>query len=154
MTFIIGSSESFSYPVTLPRLNDDGTITRHQIKVRYKRLPVDVVQEYFARDFDPVLYADMVERAEGDKELASILTYAEGMKSGKLNKPVDELTADLLEIMSGWQDVSDESGPIEFSRDNLAKLVNFSGPSYVAIREAYREAVNGDGKGKTAKVKN
>lgn len=148
MAFVIGSADSFSYHVTLPRLNDDGSISRQKISVKFKRLPSDEARDVLDKDFDPVMFAEMLERANGDKDLANMLVYAESLKAGKANKKVAEATDELMQIMSGWSDVADEAGPLEFNRSNLEMLLQFSGPAYQAIKEAYREAISSDGKRK------
>lgn len=148
MAFVINQSASFKYPVTLPKLQDDGSITRHKVTISFKRLSSDEIGDFNQRDFDPVGFAEVLERVGGDKEMAGIIHYAESVKSGKGTKRVAEMVDDLMQVMADWQDVANEEGPMTFNRDNLEALLQYSQPAYRAILEAFREATGGEGKRK------
>lgn len=148
MAFVISQSSSFKYPVTLPKLQEDGSITRHKVTVSFKRLSSDEINDFNQKDFDPVGFAEVLERVGGDKELAGVIHYAEAVKSGKGTKRVAEMVDDLMQIMADWQDVANDAGPMTFNRDNLELLLQYSAPAYRAILEAFREAVSGEGKRK------
>jgi len=148
MAFTISQSDSFNYTVTLPKLQDDGSISRHKVIIKFKRLSSDEIADFNQKDFDPVGFAEVLERVNGDKDMANILHYAESVKSGKGNKRVNEMADDLMQIVAGWQDVANEEGPMEFNRSNLEALLQYSLPAYRAILEAFREASSGEGKRK------
>lgn len=148
MAFVISNSDNFSYVVTIPKLQDDGSISRHKVTMKFKRLSTDDLMDYQEKDADLSRLPEALEKANGDKELAFILMSIEDRKNGKQGKRVDEMVDDLMQILCGWEEVSDESGKLDFCRENLAKLLQFSAPAYRAINEAFREAASGDGKRK------
>lgn len=148
MAFVINQSGSFKYPVTLPKLQDDGSITRHKVHFTFKRLTTDELSDYQQNDLDLSRLPDALAQANGDKELAFVLMDIEDRKSGKRGKRAEDLADDLMTIVCGWEDVANEEGPMEFCRANLEALLQFSAPAYRAIKEAFREAASGDGKRK------
>lgn len=146
MGFKISSSSAFWYPATLHDIDDNGKHTTHLVKLQFNRLPTDEIEQFQTSGFDAVLYADCVEKAKGDKELAMILLAAELSQRGIGTRSSEERADELMKILCGWKEFSDESGEMEFTRDNLVKTLRFCRSAYADIKEAYTKAVSGEAK--------
>jgi hypothetical protein len=148
MAFKLSQSDSFWYPVVLHDTDDNGRYTAHQIKAQFKRLPTDDIERFQTSGFDPVLYAECVEKAHGDRDMAFIILSAELANRGQGRRSSEERADELMEILCGWKDVTDDEGDLPFTRDNLVLLLRFSRSAYADIKEAYNSAINGEGKRK------
>lgn len=146
MAFKFTSSDHFWFPIDLHSIDDNGKPATYRIKGKFKRLPTEEVEAFQASGFDPVLYASCVEKANGDKDMAVILLSAELQTRGDGIKTSEARADDLLTVLIGWDEVSDEEGKVEFSRDALVRLLRFSKSAYADIRDAYNRAVSGEGK--------
>lgn len=143
MAFKLANSDSFWFNVKATQINDAGKITENNIMFQFKRLDIDERRERDLR-LGGDIFQQVVAETDGDQDRMSGRFTAELVKQGKMNKTADELTDELMEIVTGWKDVEDTSGPLEFNRENLLLLVKVVPNLPTAINEAYRLAYSGE----------
>lgn len=151
MAYKFVTSEGFWFPVDIRSIDDNGTPLTCRIKARFKRLPTEEIEKFQSAGFDPVLYADCVERANGQRDLAIILLSAEMQTRGETAKTSEDRADELLKIVMDWDAVEtqDEDGKrtkLEFSRDNLVMLLRHERTAYADFKDAYNRAVSGEGR--------
>lgn len=141
------TSSGFWWPVDLHPVDDNGKKVTARIKVKFKRLDTDDVDAFHRGGFDPVLYADCVTRAGGDRNMALILLSAELTERGDASKTSEDRAEELMKIVEDWKEVQDADGnELEFSRDNLALLLRKVRSAYTDIKDGFSEAMSGEGK--------
>ncbi len=156
MAFVISQTQSYRWPVTISQLREDGGIVKRTVHFRFRKLTADALLDYEQRDTDLSRFADAIEQANGDRDLAMILVAAAEQAAGRAVRRSADKAMDLMEILEGWEDVADADGPLEFNEANLALLLNAEPTAYPALREAFREANRGHAtaKGSEARRKN
>lgn len=140
--FKLDTSKTFVYPVKFAMLDQKGRHTHHTIPFVFKRLTVDERNERQQRD-GTALFNEILLKNDGDWEAAKTEFFLENLRQGKANLTAEQQADHLLEILDGWNDVSDADGPIEFSRDNLALLLNHVHGLYGEINRTFNEALDG-----------
>ena len=81
---------------------------------------------------------------DGNMDVLSGKFTAEMIRQGRMDKTSDDITDELLEIVTDWADVEDDKGKLDFSRDNLLVLVKHLPNLPQAINDAYRQAYSGE----------
>ena len=140
--FKLDTSNTFSYPVKFTVIDARGKHQTHAIPFEFKRLSVDERNERQQRD-GTALFNELLLQHDGDFEAAKTAFFLENLRQGKTNLTAEQQADHLLEIVSGWKEVTDDAGALEFSRDNLAKLLNHVHGLYAAINAAFNEALDG-----------
>lgn len=140
--FKLDRSETFIYPVKFPFLDGKGRTHQHVIPFKFKRLTVNQRNERQQRD-GSALYQELLLQHDGDFEAAKNAFFVENLRQGKTNLSAEQQADHLLEIVSGWSEVNDAAGPLEFSRDNLITLLDYVHGLYAAINQAFNEALDG-----------
>jgi hypothetical protein len=143
MAFKLANSETFWFNVKAVQITDAGKTVENNIMFQFKRLDIDERRERDLRLGGDIFQQVMAE-TDGDQEKLSGKFTAELVKQGRMNKSADELTDELLEIVTGWKDVEDTNGPLAFNRDNLLLLVKVVPNLPAAINDAYRLAYSGE----------
>lgn len=149
MAFKQSISASFFYPVTFTTIREDGSQAKHQILFRFKRMDADELSERVKADGGQ-LWSDLMTAHDGDAVLVNQKFTAELLRRGKGSMTSSEMADDLMDILCDWKDgeVTDDQGPVEFSRENLLNLVKFVPGLYAAIKASFNEANSGEGKRK------
>lgn len=147
MGFKFTVSDSFFYPATLFTTSEAGQQVKNIITFKFKRLDVDQVRDRQMAD-GAQIWSDLMSQYDGDLALVNSKFTAELIRQGKGSLTSDQMVDDLMEIVCDWKDVSDDAGPMEFSRENLHRLVKFVPGCYAAIKAAFNEANSGEGKRK------
>ena len=138
--FKLDTSNTFSYPVKFTLIDARGKHQQHVIPFDFRRLTADELRE---RNQADARYIELLEQHPDDPDAAQKRYAADLMREGKLYPSAEQQADELLEIVEGWKEVSDESGTIEFNRDNLMRLLNHVPGLYGAINQAFREAMSG-----------
>lgn len=147
MGFKLSVSDSFFYPASVHTIQENGQSTKITIVFKFKRLDIDQVRDRQMAD-GAQIWANLMADHDGDLSLVNSKFTAELIRQGKNSMSSEQMADDLLEILCGWKDVSDDEGPMEFNRDNLVRLIRFTPGIYAAIKAAYNEANSGEGKRK------
>jgi len=146
-SFKIVSSAAFWFQVKLHMLDDSGKTQVVPIRMKFKRLPTDEVEEFQMSGYDPVAYADCITQANGDRDVAMILLAAKLANDGTTKKKSADRADELMRILTDWEGIiGEDDKPLAFDRDNLIDLLQSSKTAYADIREAYNQAVNGEAK--------
>ena len=140
--FKLDTSNTFSYPVKFTVIDSKGRHQQHVIPFEFKRLSVDERNERQQRD-GTALFNELLLQHDGDFEAAKTAFFLENLRQGKTNLPAEQQADHLLEIVAGWKEVTDDSGPLDFSRANLITLLNHVHGLYAAINAAFNEALDG-----------
>jgi len=143
MAFKLNLSDSFWFTVKVPQLTDMGKQVENHIKFKFKRLDIDERRERELR-LGGDIYQQLMAEVDGDMDVLSGKFTAEMIRQGRMDKTSADLTDELLDIVTDWEDVSDTEGPMAFNRDNLLKLVKFLPNLPQAINDAYRNAYSGE----------
>lgn len=141
-------SSEFDYPVVIDYLDEKGKFKENTVIFSFKRLDTDELTE--RQQTETQLFADCLIESGGDEEEAKKLFIAELHRSGKANLTTSDMADNLLEIVAGWKDVTDDEGLIEFDRDNLIRLLKAFPSAYNAIKAAFNEAHSPEGKRKNS----
>lgn len=126
---------------------ENGQNVRNTITFKFKRLDIDQVRNRQLDD-GAKIWADLMADHDGDVAIVNSKFTAELIRQGKNSLSSDEMAEDLMGIVCGWKDVSDDEGPMEFHKENLTRLLRFTPGAYAAIKAAYNEANSGEGKRK------
>lgn len=140
--FKLDTSNTFSYPVKFAVIDAKGRHQQHVIPFEFKRLSVDERNERQQRD-GTALFNELLLQHDGDFEAAKTAFFLENLRQGKTSLTAEQQADHVLEIVSGWKEVTDDSGPLDFSRANLITLLNHVHGLYVAINAAFNEALDG-----------
>lgn len=140
--FKLDTSNTFSYPVKFAVIDSKGRHQQHVIPFEFKRLSVDERNERQQRD-GTALFNELLLQHDGDFEAAKTAFFLENLRQGKTNLTAEQQADHLLEIVAGWKEVTDDSGPLDFSRANLITLLNHVHGLYAAIHVAFNEALDG-----------
>lgn len=140
--FKLDTSNTFSYPVKFSVIDGKGRHQQHVIPFEFKRLSVDERNERQQRD-GTALFNELLLQHDGDFEAAKTAFFLENLRQGKTSLTAEQQADHLLEIVSGWKEVADDSGPLDFSRANLITLINHVHGLYAAINAAFNEALDG-----------
>ena len=148
--FKLDTSNTFVYPVKFTVIDARGKHQQHLIPFEFRRLSVDERNERQQRD-GTALFNELLLQHDGDFEAAKTAFFLENLRQGKASLTAEQQADHVLEIVSGWKEVSDESGPLEFSRANLIALLNHVHGLYAAINAAFNEALDGPAPGPAAR---
>lgn len=140
--FKLDTSNTFSYPVKFAVIDAKGRHQQHVIPFEFKRLSVDERNERQQRD-GSALFNDLLLQHDGDFEAAKTAFFLENLRQGKTNLTAEQQADHLLEIVTGWKEVADDAGPLDFSRANLITLINHVHGLYAAVNAAFSEALDG-----------
>lgn len=140
--FKLDTSNTFSYPVKFAVIDAKGRHQQHVIPFEFKRLSVDERNERQQRD-GTALFNELLLQHDGDFEAAKTAFFLENLRQGKTSLTAEQQADHLLEIVSGWKEVTDDSGSLDFSRANLITLLNHVHGLYAAINAAFNEALDG-----------
>lgn len=140
--FKLDTSNTFSYPVKFTVIDARGRHAQHMIPFEFKRLSVDERNERQQRD-GTALFNELLLQHDGDFEAAKTAFFLENLRQGKTNLTAEQQADHVLEIVSGWKEVTDDSGALDFSRANLITLLNHVHGLYAAINAAFNEALDG-----------
>ena len=140
--FKLDTSNTFSYPVKFTVIDARGKHQQHVIPFEFKRLSVDERNERQQRD-GTALFNDLLLQHDGDFEAAKTAFFLENLRQGKTSLTAEQQADHLLEIVEGWREVADETGPLDFSRAHLIRLLNAVHGLYAAINQAFNEALDG-----------
>ena len=140
--FKLDTSNTFSYPVKFSVIDAKGRHQQHVIPFEFKRLSVDERNERQQRD-GTALFNELLLQHDGDFEAAKTAFFLENLRQGKTSLTAEQQADHVLEIVSGWKEVTDDSGPLDFSRANLITLLNHVHGLYAAINAAFNEALDG-----------
>ena len=140
--FKLDTSNTFSYPVKFTVIDARGKHQQHVIPFEFRRLSVDERNERQQRD-GTALFNDLLLQHDGDFEAAKTAFFLENLRQGKTSLTAEQQADHLLEIVEGWREVADESGPLDFSRAHLIRLLNAVHGLYAAINAAFNEALDG-----------
>ncbi|MEY2680693.1 MAG: Phage tail assembly chaperone [Pseudomonadota bacterium] len=143
MAFKLNLSDSFWFTVKVPQLTDMGKQVENHIKFKFKRLDIDERRERELR-LGGDIYQQLMAEVDGNMDVLSGKFTAEMIRQGRMDKTSADLTDELLDIVSDWEDVADAEGPMDFNRENLLKLVKFLPNLPQAINDAYRNAYSGE----------
>lgn len=143
MAFKLNISDSFWFTVKIAQITDAGKTLENHIKFKFKRMDIDERRERELR-LGGDIYQQLMAEVDGNMDVLSGKFTAEMIRQGRMDKTSDDLTDELLEIVTDWEDVSDESGKLEFNRENLLKLVKYIPNLPQAINDAYRQAYSGE----------
>lgn len=143
MAFKLNISDHFWFTVKAATVTDQGKTVENHIKFKFKRLDIDERRERELR-LGGDIYQQLMTEVDGDMDALSGKFTAEMIRQGRMDKTSDDITDELLEIVTDWEDVSDSEGPVEFNRDNLLQLVRYLPNLPAAINDAYRAAYSGD----------
>lgn len=143
MAFKLNISDHFWFTVKVAQITDAGKTVENHVKFKFKRMDIDERRERELR-LGGDIYQQLMTEVDGDMDVLSGKFTAEMIRQGRMDKSSEDLTDELLEIVSDWEDVSDESGKLEFNRENLLKLVKYIPNLPQAINEAYRLAYSGE----------
>lgn len=146
MGILITESDTFWADVEIPRPTKQSPDAVHRIKVEYRHLPTDELSEFQTAGYDPVAYAACVEDANGDRDMAMILFAARLAQSGEGKKTSADRADELMQIMTGWKDVANADGVMEFNRESLIALLQWGRNAYSAIKDTYNRFINGEGR--------
>lgn len=143
MAFKLAASTSFWFPVKVTQVSETGKTLENQIQMNFKRLDID---ERRKREMamGGEIYQKLLAESDGDTDSIGGKFTAELIREGKMDKDAEDLTDELMEIVTDWKDVEDETGPLAFNRDNLLKLVRFVPNLSAAVNDAYRLAYSGE----------
>lgn len=139
--------DKFDYPVDIYALDEKGKSRKNTVVFEFKKLDTDELRDRQLAD-GAQLWADCLVATDGDADAANRQFSAELVRSGKANMTSTEMADNLLEIVTGWKDVTDEEGPVEFDRINLIRFVKTFPTAYGAIKAAFNEANSAEGKRK------
>jgi hypothetical protein len=139
--------DKFDYPVDIYALDEKGKSRKNTVVFEFKKLDTDELRDRQLAD-GAQLWADCLVGADGDVEAANRQFSAELVRSGKANMTSTEMADNLLEIVTGWKDVTDSEGQMEFDRDSLIRLIKAYPTAYPAIKAAFNEANSAEGKRK------
>ena len=140
--FKLDTSNTFSYQVKFAVIDAKGRHQQHVIPFEFKRLSVDERNERQQRD-GTALFNELLLQHDGDFEAAKTAFFLESLRQGKTNLTAEQQADHVLEIVSGWKEVTDDSGALDFSRANLITLLNHVHGLYAAINAAFNEALDG-----------
>lgn len=140
--FKLDTSNTFSYPVKFAVIDSKGRHQQHVIPFEFKRLSVDERNERQQRD-GTALFNELLLQHDGDFEAAKTAFFLENLRQGKTSLTAEQQADHVLEIVSGWKEVTDDSGPLDFCRANLITLLNHIHGLYAAINAAFNEALDG-----------
>lgn len=140
--FKLDISNTFSYPVRFTVIDAKGRHQQHLIPFEFKRLSVDERAERQQRD-GTALFNELLLQHDGDFEAAKNAFFMENLRQGKTSLTAEQQADHVLEIVEGWKEVADATGPMEFSRANLIVLLNHVHGLYAAINAAFNEALDG-----------
>ncbi|MGI9143229.1 MAG: phage tail assembly chaperone [Fluviibacter sp.] len=143
MAFKLNISDHFWFTVKVPQITDAGKTVENHIKFKFKRLDIDERRERELR-LGGDIYQRLMADVDGDMDALSGKFTAEMIRQGRMDKTSVDITDELMEIVNDWEDVSDDVGKMEFSQDNLLKLVKFLPNLPQAINDAYRQAYSGE----------
>jgi hypothetical protein len=143
MAFKLNLSDHFWFTVKVPQVTDQGKTVENHIKFKFKRLDLDERRERELR-LGGDLYQQLMAETDGDMDALSGKFTAAMIREGRMDKTSKDITDELLEIVTDWQDVEDENGAMEFSDANLLKLVRYLPNLPQAINDAYRLAYSGE----------
>lgn len=143
MAFKLNLSDHFWFTVKVPQITDSGKTVENHIKFKFKRLDLDERRERELR-LGGDIYQQLMADVDGDMDVLSGKFTAEMIRQGRMDKTSADITDELLEIVSDWDEVSDDTGKLEFSRDNLLMLVKFLPNLPQAINDSYRQAYSGE----------
>lgn len=111
---LIDEKEPFWYDVEVPVVDSRGVPKKHKIKLKFRRADRDELEDIANR---------ARERREGDES------------QGQEND-VDYL----MDIAVDWSEVSDKKGPMDFSRENVLRMVKHVPSLPLAVIKAWNEA--------------
>jgi len=140
--FKLDTSNTFVFPVKFMVIDARGKHQPHIIPFEFKRLSVDERNERQQRD-GTALFNELLLEHDGDFEAAKTAFFLANLRQGKTSLTAEQQADHLLEIVSGWKEVSDESGALDFSRTNLITLLNHVHGLYAATNAAFNEALDG-----------
>lgn len=143
MAFKLNISDSFWFTVKVPQLTDMGKQVENHIKFKFKRLDIDERRERELR-LGGDIYQQLMAEVDGNMDILSGKFTAEMIRQGRMDKTSADLTDELMDIVTDWEDVADAEGPMEFNRANLLTLVKFLPNLPQAINDAYRMAYSGE----------
>jgi hypothetical protein len=143
MAFKLAESDHFWFTVKVGQITDAGKTVENHIKFKFKRMNLDERREREMR-LGGDIYQQLMAETDGDMDALSGKFTAEMIRQGRMDKTSDDITDELMEILLDWQEVSDETGPMEFSRENLLRLVLFLPNLPQAVNDAYRNAYSGE----------
>ena len=143
MAFKLNLSDHFWYTVKVPQVTDAGKTVENHIKFKFKRLDIDERRERELR-LGGDIYQQLMAEVDGNMDVLSGKFTAEMIRQGRMDKTSDDITNELMEIVSDWEDVADDKGKLDFSRDNLLLLVKHLPNLPQAINDSYRLAYSGE----------
>lgn len=143
MAFKLNISDSFWFSVKVPTITDQGKTVENNIKFKFKRLDMDERRERELR-LGGDIYQQLMAEVDGNMDVLSGKFTAEMIRQGRMDKTSEDITDELLEIVTDWEDVTEDSEPMAFSRANLLKLVKYLPNLPQAINDAYRLAYSGE----------
>jgi hypothetical protein len=143
MAFKLNISDSFWFTVRVPQITDAGKQVENHIKFKFKRLDIDERRERELR-LGGDIYQQLMAEVDGNMDVLSGKFTAEMIRQGRMDKDSGDITDELLEIVTDWEDVSDATGSLVFNRDNLLTLVKYLPNLPQAINDAYRNAYSGE----------
>lgn len=112
----------FSYKITIPVVNDNGTAIRHQVEFRFKRLS--------RLDFDA-----MVSEHRAPEDQDGKISAAEALDSN---------TAQVMAFTVGWSGVTGaDDQQLEFTAANVRDFLNLVPGAFNALISGYIEAWQG-----------
>ena len=141
MAFKLNISDSFWFTVKVPQITDAGKQVENHIK--FKRLDIDERRERELR-LGGDIYQQLMAEVDGNMDVLSGKFTAEMIRQGRMDKDSGDITDELMEIVTDWEDVSDATGSLVFNRDNLLTLVKYLPNLPQAINDAYRNAYSGE----------
>jgi hypothetical protein len=143
MAFKLNISDSFWFTVKVPQITDAGKQVENHIKFKFKRLDIDERRERELR-LGGDIYQQLMAEVDGNMDVLSGKFTAEMIRQGRMDKDSGDITDELMEIVTDWEDVSDATGSLVFNRDNLLTLVKSLPNLPQAINDAYRNAYSGE----------